>query len=258
MLEKAPDSVNSIAILTGISDVFALDVDKNSKVSKEGIEIRSGLQLLKQLTLRYGEPVTLKAKSARGGLHYLFKSSLSTKFQHRDTNFATLKYDGQQWAIDGRGGMGLLFVEPSSYMDESGTVYSYKWDRSCCNVPQAMPDWLIEISKGDPDERFGTLDPSLTQSQSSAFSATQTTNDNTVSNDSITFPGLQSAVEKIFKLLKEKLPADKSRFCGMDGTTPYDWHILKYKTVGTRTCLNGEKHTSNNWSVLSNGALLLY
>lgn len=252
MLKNAADSVNSIAVLTGISDVFALDIDKEGKASTG---VQSGSELWKDLIVQHGEPRTLKANTARGGIHYLFRSSLSTRFEYRNSNFATLQYNGKTWAIDGRGGMGLIFVDPSTFRDEQGTIYKYTWDRSHCTVPQAMPEWVIDLLN-DANKATSTSDPVAAGSQCSKPKLQVV--GGTIPNGRGSFPGLQAAVEKIAKCLQDKLPGDKSRFRRMNKKTPNGWHILKYKTVGTRICLNGERHDSNNFSILSNGALLLY
>ncbi|GAQ93374.1 hypothetical protein KFL_014790010, partial [Klebsormidium nitens] len=70
--------------------------------------------------------------------------------------------------------------------------------------------------------------------------------------------GVPEAVQVVLGLLQKKLPGDRSRFNGMRPMTKTGWHVMKFRTVGVRTCINGCNHKSNNFSVLSNGAILLY
>ncbi|GAQ92246.1 hypothetical protein KFL_009560020 [Klebsormidium nitens] len=105
-----------------------------------------------------------------------------------------------------------------------------------------MPGWLIELLTGNEKELFGALDgaaPSCSQDSGSLTPITAICNAPRALGS---FPSLQAAKEKIAKFLKEKLPNDESCFCGMDRKTPNDWHILKYKTNGIRTCLNVYLH----------------
>jgi hypothetical protein len=70
--------------------------------------------------------------------------------------------------------------------------------------------------------------------------------------------GVPEAVQVVLGLLQKKLPGDRSRFSGMRPMTKASWHVMKFKTVGVRTYINGCNHKSNNFSILSNGVILLY
>jgi hypothetical protein len=74
----------------------------------------------------------------------------------------------------------------------------------------------------------------------------------------IHLPGLHSALVAIGRMMQNALPGDLSRFNGVGMRTQTGWQVLKFKTVGTRTCLNGCEHVSNHFSIQSNGGVLLY
>jgi hypothetical protein len=62
----------------------------------------------------------------------------------------------------------------------------------------------------------------------------------------------------VMGLLQKKLSRDRSRFVGMKAMTKTGWHVMRFKTVGVGTCVNACNHKSKNFSVLSNGAILIY
>ncbi|GAQ91462.1 hypothetical protein KFL_007890100 [Klebsormidium nitens] len=139
VIKECPNA-NSVAILTGISDLFVLDVDLMASAGK-----RSGFDLWEVLVAEHGSPDTLQAKTGSNGRHFYFRRNDSTGLTRR-RNFAGLKFERERYAIDGRGEGGVIFAPPSSYKDEDGITYSYEWqngDPHCgCNP---MPQWLIQL-----------------------------------------------------------------------------------------------------------------
>jgi hypothetical protein len=76
--------------------------------------------------------------------------------------------------------------------------------------------------------------------------------------NTVALPGLERALEEINKMLHAKVPKDASTFNGVGERTPNGWQVLKFKTNGIRTCLNGHQHVSNNFSILSNRGVFAY
>lgn len=239
---------NSIAILTGISDLFVIDIDTTSDSRK-----LPGTDLWSQLLFEHGEPNTLRAKSGSGGLHYYFSVSQTPRLK-KTRNFSTVKIDGKTYGIDGRGHGGVIFCPPSSYTDEGGSTYSYEWDygepRLGCN---AMCDWLVDLVNAqggtalpEPDER-PTPDeaqavPIVQQPRGFALASTP----------------LDIIVSEISELLRDKAGDNTSRCTstidhGLYGT------FYCFRVRGPRVCYMGQQHDgANNFNVLKRGKRLLY
>ncbi|GAQ86808.1 hypothetical protein KFL_003120140 [Klebsormidium nitens] len=92
---------NFLAIKTGaISDCFVLDVDVKDKQDED---ILAGMPYWQSLIEEHGEPDTLRATTASGGLHYYFSFSSTIKEGlESGKNFVGLDVDGQVYGIDGR------------------------------------------------------------------------------------------------------------------------------------------------------------
>jgi hypothetical protein len=121
-----------------------------------------------------------------------------------------------------------------------------------------MPNWLTEFSNECAFKEEPRTTSHLEKTPpvpSIAASAPSSTAEGPSESG---LPGLDAALEKITELLQAKVPRDQSRFRGVGRRLSTGWQILKFKTVGTRTCLNGCKHDSNQFSILSNGAVLVY
>jgi hypothetical protein len=136
---------NGLAILTGPSDLFCVDVDvQSSRDRKSGELEKSGTELWDKLVAEHGEPATLKSVTGSGGFHLYFSRS-GTVGLNRRNNFAGLRVDGTLFGIDGRGVGGLLFAPPSSYTETRGETKSYSWAPGGDGVPQPMPAWLVGV-----------------------------------------------------------------------------------------------------------------
>jgi hypothetical protein len=178
-------------------------------------------------------------------LHLYFNNSKTLGLQHRK-NFTSLKHLDLTWAIDGRGEDGVIFASPTTYHDKDGATYGYSWLNGDASFPRnAMPEWLTKLLNA-------ALEPTPAAAQQTAL------NPPSIPLETTTIHGVPEAVQAVLALLQKSLPGDRSRFSGMRPMTKTGWHVMKFKTVGVRTCANGCNHRGNNFSILSNGAILLY
>jgi hypothetical protein len=155
LLQQA--DANGVAILTGPSGLYTIDVDIDANNPKK----LPGIDLWNRLINIHGKPDTLRARTASGGLHYLFRSNspgLSSK-----KNFATVKDGKYTYGIDARCWGGCIFAEPTSYVKE-GQVVAYEW----LNGPPSyeackeIPGWLIDLVNNclvgrESKQRYQTL-----------------------------------------------------------------------------------------------------
>ncbi|GAQ92179.1 hypothetical protein KFL_009390050 [Klebsormidium nitens] len=258
---------NGVAILTGPSQLIVIDVDVSSSDTK-----KPDIELWDRLVEKHGEPQTLKAQSGSGGLHFYFKANSPGLKCTR--NFSGIKVDKSVYGVDGRARGGVVFAYPARYVKDQGKLATYKWINGppSFEACQEMPPWLTsflndhvqqtaadEIDTGKFVERHGSREndsiatPSAMDHATSMPSAPLEDVQNTVA-----LPGLERALEEIKKMLHAKVPNDASTFSGVGERTPNGWRILKFKTNGIRTCLNGHQHVSNQFSILSNGGVLVY
>jgi hypothetical protein len=136
---------NGLAILTGPSDLFGVDIDvHSSRDGKSGEVEKAGTELWNELVAEHGEPATLKAVTGSGGFHYYFSRS-GTIGLNRTNNFTGLRVDGALYGVDGRGVGGLLFAPPSRYTGTRGEPKSYSWAPGGDGAPQPMPAWLVGV-----------------------------------------------------------------------------------------------------------------
>ncbi|GAQ91764.1 hypothetical protein KFL_008480050 [Klebsormidium nitens] len=247
---------NGIAILTGISDCFVLDIDTTSDSKK-----RSGMELWNRLVAEHGEPVTLRAKTGSGGLHYYFSASNTPRLK-KTRNFATIKYEGETYGIDGRGVGGVVFCPPSTYTDEEGRLYEYTWDfgepRLGCNP---MPDWLTSLVNAQGGQIAPALpDPDLAlPSAALSIGALQASHQGPARADPVQSGVLHDAIAREIKeLLYERAGDSTSRCTTTIDHGPYGTFYC-FRVQGPRTCFFGQAHDgSNNYSVLKRGKKLLY
>lgn len=232
----------------GLSDLFVLDIDAKTVIaSEDGSKAgkRDGTELWTKLIAEHGDINTLKAFTGSGsGLHLYFSNSKTLGLHHRK-NFSRLKYREETWAIDGRGEDGVILLSPSTYHDEDGATYGYSWLNGYASSPRnAMPEWLTDLLKAGLEPT-----PAVAQQPSSILDSF---------SPEATIHGIHEAFQVVSDLLQKKFPGDRNRFNGMGTVTKTGWQVLRFKTVGVRTCTNGCSHKSNNFSILSNGAILLY
>jgi hypothetical protein len=95
---------NGIAILTGLSNLYVIDVDVDRNDEKP-----SGMCLWRTLVAKHGEPDTLKVISGRDGLHLYFKRDQTIGLKKLN-NFERLTVKNVSYGVDGRGVGGLIFA----------------------------------------------------------------------------------------------------------------------------------------------------
>ncbi|GAQ91694.1 hypothetical protein KFL_008360020 [Klebsormidium nitens] len=263
MIASHGRNCNSIAVLTGISDCYVLDIDTTSDSTKQ-----AGMELWNRLVFEHGEPNTLRAKTGSGGLHFYFSVSQTPRLK-RTRNFSGVKVDGHTYGIDGRGKGGVIFCPPSSYTDEHGTRYSYFWEhgepRLGCN---GMPDWLTDLVNAqggaalpDPDEAPGELQALPLQAGPSALQLP--VDRSIVPRGEPAHYDLASApnaliVSGIRELLFEKAGDRTSRCSSTLDHGPFGTFYC-FRVSGPRICFLGQQHDgANNFNVLKQGKRLLY
>jgi P4 family phage/plasmid primase-like protien len=236
---------NSIAVLTGISDLIVIDIDTTSDSKK-----KAGTELWSRLVYEFGEPNTLRAKTGSYGSHYYFSMSLSTRLT-RTRNFSTMKVDGQTYGIDGRGHGGVIFCPPSSYTDEDGNPFSYEWTngdpRAGCN---AMPDWLIDIVNDQggsslPEPEYETMEPSAPP--------------DTVPRSLLATPSPADGIVRAIKELLMEKAGDSTSRCGSTIDHGPFGTFYCFRVKGPRRCFLGAAHDgANNFNVLKLGRRVVY
>lgn len=238
---------NSLAILTGISDLFVIDVDTTADSKK-----KAGTELWSKLVYEHGEPVTLRAKTGSSGLHYYFSVSQSPRLT-RTRNFSTLKMDGETYALDGRGQGGVIFCPPSSYTDEDGNVFKYEWEfgepRLGCN---GCPDWLVDIINAQgassvPEPEFETREELVEPPPPCP-----------VAPPAATVCQMDGIVREIRELLIEKAGDTTSRCSNTIDHGPFGTFYC-FRVKGPRKCFLGNDHDgANNFNVLKLGRRVMY
>jgi hypothetical protein len=152
-LQEVPNA-NGVAILTGPSRIYCIDVDVKVKEDKKDVEDDKekkmlklpGIQLWNQLVAKHGHPQTLQARSGSGGLHLFFKAS--TPGLTRTRNFQGIEFDRKVYGVDGRGVGGVVFAQPASYVNGEGKLATYEWlidGPPSFDACQDMPPWLTAL-----------------------------------------------------------------------------------------------------------------
>jgi hypothetical protein len=187
--------------------------------------------------------------------------------------------DDDVFGIDGRGRGGVVFAHPASYVKQDGTLAAYEWlnGSPSFDACQEMPPWLTKILNDhvqqSPAEKtkteqlvempiqHETREIDFIAPQSDAMPENSTSIPSILPGDvqeTLALPGLERAIDEIKKMLQAKIPDDSSIFNGLGERTATGWQVLKFKFNGTRTCLNGHRHDSNKFSILSNGCVFVY
>jgi hypothetical protein len=130
---------NGVAILTGTSGLFVIDIDVADSNDK-----KSGMDFWHGQVKDHGEPETLSVRTGSGGLHYYFRLDKTTGL-HETTNFGGLTLDGQKFAIDGRGTGGVVFAPPSTYGKGKERCRENTWVTGGKGRIEGMPPWLVRL-----------------------------------------------------------------------------------------------------------------
>jgi hypothetical protein len=261
---------NGLAILTGPSDLFCLDVDvQSSRDMKSGELKRAGTELWDKLVAEHGEPATLKVVTGSGGFHLYFSPS-GTIGLNRTNNFAWLRVDGALYGVDGRGVGGLLFAPPSQYKGKRGETKSYSWAPGGDGVPQPMPAWLVCVinacSLGASSPVAAQLSDGLSTPQPFANADAGVPSSSLASGDARAERVEEDAVpthlgllvHEMKVMLREKANDSTSAYAS---ALPHGLHGTYYcfPTQGPRVCFFGRKHSgSNNFNLLKRGRNVFY
>jgi hypothetical protein len=260
-LLQRPDA-NGLAILTGTSGLFAIDVDNDSNNPKK----LPGTELWNRLIDAHGKPKTLKARTASGGFHYVFKACSPESFSRK--NFSTVKVGKDIWGIDGRSLGGCIFAEPTTYVKE-GHVVAYEWLNGppSYDACKEMPGWLAKVVQNHAGDAMSAENPmndtklSMICAQSDDSSTIPNSEARSLRGES-TFDGLSSdkslLLAELSKLLKEKANDTTSTYASSLPHGLYGTYFC-YQTRGPRKCYLGHQHNgSNNFNLLKRGRNVWY
>lgn len=259
VISQVPNA-NGIALLTGPSRLFVIDVDIWINAKK-----LPGMELWNRLIAEHGEPSTLKAKTGSGGFHYLFR--IDSPGLTRKSNFAGLKSGRDCFGIDGRALGGVLFADPACYRDGKGRLCKYEW----LNGPPSykacseLPLWLAKIVN---DGAVGSNDESQ-----SLHTSPETPIACPIDADVPLVPSILDEhplvsngppnerallLSELCNMLKEKAHDSTSTYAS---TLPHGLYgtYYCYRTKGPRTCYFGYRHSgSNNFNLLKRGRNVYY
>jgi hypothetical protein len=248
---------NGVAILTRPSRVFVIDIDVSSKDNKKpGIELWT--VLLRNM-----------ASSKHSRLHFYFKATLPGLKCTR--NFETIKVGSSVYRIDGRAGGGVVYAHPASYVKDQGKLATYQWLNgppsfdACHDMPLWLAKFLNDHVQQTATDKIEISNKHMSRENDSNATSPVIENSTSMSSAPLgnvqnteALPDLEGALQEIKRLLRDKVQDDTGTFNGVGERTPNGWQILKFKTNGTRTCLNGHQHDSNQFSIMSNGCILVY
>ncbi|GAQ84945.1 hypothetical protein KFL_002130220 [Klebsormidium nitens] len=248
--EFAKPGRNSIAIITEVSDIYALDVDVKDV----------GFKALEQILKEHGGFLedTPRLTTGNGGLHILFSLSQSEQAGLRNCcNRARICYKGQAVGIDVRGKGGMLYTAPSSYAALDGTLRRYEWDQEILpdrSNLRAVPEWLVSILNNDSEATSGGVKVPREGGKASESHATSFGPPRELEESQQTPP---AAVLERVKACVAATGDNTSRFdrlkVGVSGP------MYVFRVDGPRRCPYGNHHDGfNNFSVLVRKRNLLY
>ncbi|GAQ93204.1 hypothetical protein KFL_013580020 [Klebsormidium nitens] len=248
--EFAKPGRNSIAIVTEVSDIYALDVDV-----KDG-----GFEALEQMLEEHENFLedTPRLTTGNGGLHILFSLSQSEQAGLRNCcNRARIRYKGQAVGIDVRGKGGMLYTAPSTYTALDSTLRRYEWDQEILpdrSSLRAVPEWLISILNNDSEATSGGVKVPREGGKASESQTTSFGPPREIEESQQTPP---AAVLERVKACVAATGDNASRFdrlkVGVNGP------MYVFRVDGPRRCPYGNHHDgANNFSVLMRKRNLLY
>jgi hypothetical protein len=254
---------NGLAVLAGVSRIYVIDID----VAKPGGK-RPGIELYEQLVKIHGEPETLTARTGSGGIHLYFKlNSPGLKWKR---NFQGVKVGDESYGVDGRGMGGIVFAEPTSYVNGQGELATYQWQNGppSYDACREMPKFLVDLvnyhagqraiaSEEEKETTYDTLGASIDVSESSEEAEGPSVELNCPISNGDRPHGRELLLGELSKMLKEA--GDSSSMYasalphGLYGT------YYCYRTHGPRRCLFGHMHSgSNNFNLLKRGRVVSY
>jgi P4 family phage/plasmid primase-like protien len=267
------DRFNFLAIKTGtISDIFVLDIDTRDKPEKD---LQAGMPLWNRLIAEHGEPDTLRATSASGGLHYYFSygESLNEGLQSGKC-FAGVDYEGQYYGIDGRGDGGVVLAPPGS--PQIGFNYTWCAQPLRTNIRPA-PSWLIRFLNDSAKRSANKSLVSTSSDRIQELSANGADSEQTRGLESSTVKEtMQMEVDTDDthnrQAIEHKKIADAmmqllqdaglgTEVCFSGNVTSRGSYGMLYSFIchGPRTCIHGHQHTgSNNLTLVKRGWTVFY
>jgi hypothetical protein len=238
---------NGVAILTGTSGLFVIDIDEGESSDK-----KSGMDIWHGQVMEHGDPETLSVRSGSGGLHYHFR--LDERIGLYDTtNFAGLTFDGQKFAVDGRGTGGVIFAPPSTYGEGTDTCREYTWVTGGDGKIKGMPPWIVSLinrgraSEGVSRHAKGQVphhkEVHLEQIEPDAV-------DNAEAGGPAAKAALGSAHVEVTQLVRERAKDCSSYYTGST-VLPDGNRLFQFRVNGPRQCYLGKTHRgSNNFTVI--------
>jgi hypothetical protein len=223
---------NGVAILTGPSGLFVIDIDVGESSNK-----KSGMEFWHGQVAEHGEPETLSVCTGSRGLHYYFRLDKTTGL-HETTNFAGLTLDGQKFGIDGRGTGGVIFAPPSRYGERTDTCREYTWVAGGDGTVKGMAPWLVSlINQGRASEvDFEKVVPEAVDDAEAGGPAVKAA------------PGL--AHMEVKQLVRERAK-DLSSFYTGSTILPDGNRSFQFRVKGSRQCYLGKTHRgSNNFTII--------
>jgi hypothetical protein len=261
---------NGLAILTGPSDLYCIDIDvASSRDERSGEEKRAGTELWDKLVVEHGEPATLKVATGSGGFHFYFSRS-ETVGSNRRNNFQGLVVGGSKYRVDGRGTGGLLFAPPARYMGKQGETKTYSWAPEGNGIPKPMPAWLVAVINAGASgakspfatELSGSLPmaPPFASADADVHSSPLGSEDEPAERvgEAAVPAHLGLLVQELKSMLREKANDSTSVYAS---ALPHGLHGTYYcfRTRGPRVCFFGRKHSgSNNFNLLKRGRNVFY
>ena len=125
---------NAIALICGKeTGIFVVDVDQTDKWR----------EFLNDIGQK--EPVTVKAKSANGGIHYYFK--YTDNLDGIGNRVKAITHNGENLEVDVRTNDGFIICPPSKYFNENvkkETEYEWIYGITTHQMSE-VPDWLYEL-----------------------------------------------------------------------------------------------------------------
>ncbi|GAQ87752.1 hypothetical protein KFL_003750020 [Klebsormidium nitens] len=241
------ENPNGVAILTGTSGLFVIDIDVADTSDK-----KSGMDFWHGQIIEHGEPETLSVRTGSGGLHYYFRLDKTTGL-HETTNFAGLTLDGQKFGVDGRGMGGVIFAPPSRYGEGKDTRREYTWVAGGDGKINGMPPGLVTlINRGRASE--GVLRNAKSRVPHHKEVHSEEVTPEAVDNAEAGGPAAKAAPGlahvEVKQLVREKAKDCCSFYTGST-ILPDGNRSFQFRVNGPRQCYLGKTHRgSNNFTVI--------
>jgi hypothetical protein len=256
---------NGLAVLVGVSRIYVIDIDVADKGRKAK---RPGLELYEQLVKIHGEPETLTARTGSGGIHLYFKlDSPGLKWKR---NFQGVNVGNKVYGVVGRGTGGIVFAEPTSYVNGQGELATYQWENGppSYDACKKMPEILVDLVNNHAGQRAAASE----EEEETAHETPGASIDVPESIEGARSPrveldrpisigdcphGKELLLVELSKMLK-KAGDSTSTYASSLSHGLYGTYYC-YRTHGPRRCFLGHQHSdSNNFNLLKRGRNVYY